>query len=50
MIDRDEVYKEYMKKVEEIAEGCDWKTHFQPQEIVDIICSIVERSYKVEPK
>lgn len=41
-IDREELFKIYMKKVHEIAEACDWKTSFGPEEIVGLIADILE--------
>lgn len=43
-IDREVLYKLYMEEVESIAEECDWKTHFGPQEIVSIIANILENN------
>jgi len=41
-IDRQKLFELYMKKVEEIAEECDWKTHFGPEEIVSLIAGLIE--------
>ena len=31
-----------MQEVDKIAEECDWVTHFTPEEIVGIICNLME--------
>lgn len=41
-INRQKLYEVYMYKVDEICEICDWKTQFGPQEIVSLICDILE--------
>lgn len=41
-IDRSELYKLYMDEVRFIAEECDWVTHFGPEEIVNMIATILE--------
>lgn len=41
-INREELYKLYMSRVEKVAEDLEWKTHFGPQEIVDMIACILE--------
>lgn len=33
-----------MQEVNDICEVCDWKTNFGPEEIVDIICNIIEKN------
>lgn len=40
---RQKIYEAYMKKVDEIAEECDWVTHFGPKEIINILLNIVEK-------
>jgi len=42
-INRGELYKLYMDWVHEVSEECDWKTSFGPEEIVDAICTILEK-------
>lgn len=41
-INKDELYKLYMEWVYEVSEVCDWKTHFEPEEIVHAIAKIIE--------
>lgn len=41
-IDREKLFELYMKKVNQIAEDCDWKTSFGPEEIVNMIATILE--------
>jgi hypothetical protein len=43
-INRDELYKLYMKRVDFITEECDWVTSFGPEEIVDMIANILENN------
>jgi hypothetical protein len=43
-IKKQELYDLYMKEVTDIAEECDWITHFEPKTIVDIIANILERN------
>ena len=41
-IDREKLYRMYMKKVMKIADECDWVTNFTPEDIVGMICDIIE--------
>lgn len=43
-IDRDELYSKYMAWVNKICDECDWKTSFEPLEIVDAIATILEKN------
>lgn len=43
-INKDELFKLYMKWVYEVAEECDWKTSFGPEEIVHSIANIIENN------
>jgi hypothetical protein len=43
-INKQELYKLYMEWVEFISEECDWKTHFEPEEIVYAISNILENN------
>ncbi len=45
MINRELLFQLYMKEVDEITEVCDWKTNFGPEEIVNIIASIIENNF-----
>jgi hypothetical protein len=48
-IKKQELYDLYMKEITDIAEECDWVTHFGPEEIVNIIANILEKnSYLIE--
>ena len=46
-INKEELYKLYMEWVDEVAETCDWKTHFTPEEIVYAIADILEKNPKL---
>lgn len=46
-IDRKNLYKLYMEKVDKIAEECDWKTHFTPEEVVGLISTILEENPQI---
>ncbi len=41
-INKEELFKLYMNWVNDVAEECDWKTHFGPKEIVHSIVRILE--------
>ena len=41
-IDKEQLYKLYMKWVDEVTEECDWVTSFGPEEIVHAIANILE--------
>lgn len=41
-INREKLYRLYMSRVEQVAEDLEWKTHFGPEEIVDMISCILE--------
>ena len=41
-INKEKLYELYMKWVNDVAEECDWKTHFGPKEIVNAIANILE--------
>ncbi len=43
-IDKNALYELYMKKVNQIAEDCDWVTSFGPEEIVYMIANIIENN------
>jgi len=43
-IDRDELFKLYMRRVDFITEECDWVTNFGPEEIVNMIADILENN------
>ena len=43
-IDREGLHKLYMQWVDKVVEECDWKTSFEPQEIVNELCSILENN------
>lgn len=46
-IDNKKLHSLYMEEVRKICEICDWKTHFEPEEIVNIICEILEKNPKL---
>jgi hypothetical protein len=43
-IDRNELYRLYMEWVDKVADECEWKTHFDPEEIVHAISKILEEN------
>ena len=43
-INKEELFKLYMEKVNQIAEDCDWVTSFGPEEIVNMIANILENN------
>jgi hypothetical protein len=43
-INKEELYKLYMERVDDICEECDWVTHFGPEDIVRIISNIIENN------
>ena len=42
IIDREELHRLYMEWVNQVADDCDWKTHFGTEEIVHAIAHILE--------
>ena len=46
-INKEELFKLYMEKVNQIAEDCDWVTSFGPEEIVNMIANILETNPKL---
>ena len=42
VLNRKEILEKYMHVVNTICDACDWKSTFEPEEIVDIICAIIE--------
>ena len=43
-IDKEELHKLYMQWVNQVADDCDWKTYFGPEEIVYAIADILENN------
>jgi hypothetical protein len=43
-VDAEGLYKLYIEWVDEVCEVCDWKTHFEADEIVHSIARILERN------
>ena len=46
-IDKEKLFKLYMQWVEEVLDECDWKTSFDPKEIVYSIANILENNPKI---
>jgi hypothetical protein len=46
-IKKKELYDLYMSEVDSICEVCDWKTEFDPAEIVNIIANIIENNPQI---
>jgi hypothetical protein len=42
LIDKEELHRLYMEWVNQVADDCDWKTHFGTEEIVHAIAHIIE--------
>ncbi len=40
--EKKEIFKSYMQWVDDICEECDWKTSFDPEEIVYKVLSLIE--------
>lgn len=52
-ITREELIVKYKAEVDRIADEFEWKTHFEPKEICDIIYNIIKRSgtkIKIKPE
>ena len=43
-INKEELYRLYMEWVDQVTEECDWKTHFNSEEIVHAIANIIEEN------
>ena len=43
-INKQELYKLYMQEVNNIADECDWVTHFTSEECVNIVSNILEKN------
>ncbi|CAB4174354.1 hypothetical protein UFOVP1247_352 [uncultured Caudovirales phage] len=43
-IDKEKLFELYMQWVEEVLDECDWKTSFDPEEIVYSIANIIENN------
>ena len=43
-INKEKLFELYMQEIDEISEVCDWKTHFEPEEIVSILAGILEKN------
>ena len=41
------IFEEYMKKVDHIAEECDWVTHIEPETLVNLVLNVVEEQIKL---
>lgn len=49
-VDRSQVFTEYMRRIEAIADDCDWVTHIGPETLVDTVISIIEEEYDMSKK
>jgi hypothetical protein len=47
IIDKVELHRLYMEWVNQVAEDCDWKTHFGTEEIVHAIVHILETNPQI---
>jgi hypothetical protein len=46
-INKEKLLELYMQWVDQVADECDWKTSFEPEEIVYAIASILENNPKL---
>jgi len=46
-IDKEKLFELYMQWVDEVLDECDWKTSFEPEEIVYAIAAILENNPKI---
>lgn len=44
VIDKETLYDLYMQWVDRVSEDCEWKTSFEPKEIVNAISIILEQN------
>ena len=44
IINRKMLFNLYMREIDKIAEDCDWKTNFTPEEIISIVCKIINEN------
>ena len=44
-VSRERVLKEYMRRVDQIAEDCDWVTQIGPETLVNLVIDIIEETY-----
>jgi hypothetical protein len=49
-IDKEKLFELYMQWVDEVLEECDWKTSFEPEEIVYAIATILENNTELLKK
>ena len=47
-IDRAKLLKLYLQEVDKICDECDWKTHFEPSEIIGIVANLLENNSDLE--
>lgn len=45
-IDKEKIYKKYMEWVDKVSDECEWKTSFNPKEIVYKICELIEDEHR----
>ena len=43
-INREELHRLYLNKVTEVAEECDWITSFSIEDVVRLICFVIEQN------
>lgn len=43
MISKDELFEKYNRKIDNILDVCDWKTHFTSDEVCGIIFNIITK-------
>jgi hypothetical protein len=49
-INKEKLYKLYMEEIDHICEICDWKSSFDPEEIINIIGNIIEKNPNIIEK
>ena len=43
-VNKEELYKLYMEECNNVAEECDWVTHFTAEYCVNIVASVLEKN------
>ena len=43
-IDRKELFRLYMERVEQICEECDWISTVTPEMVIDIVAGVLEKN------
>ena len=46
-IDREKLFKLYMKRANKITNDCDWITHITPEMLVGIVSDVIEEHHEL---